>query len=50
MEKKVKVFYEAMNWELPLDKKNTLERFFQLTYMAKVLYIIQMVKTNNKIR
>ena len=28
MEKKIKVFYEAMNWELPVDKKNTLERFF----------------------
>ena len=26
--KKIKVFYEAMNWELPVDKKNTLERFF----------------------
>ena len=28
MEKKVKVFYEAMGWELPLNKINTLERFF----------------------
>ena len=28
MEKKVKVFYEALKWELPIDKKNTLERFF----------------------
>ena len=26
--KKIKVFYEAMNWELPVDKINTLERFF----------------------
>ena len=26
--KKIKVFYEALDWELPLDKKNTLERFF----------------------
>ena len=26
--KKIKVFYEAMNWELPVDKKNTLDRFF----------------------
>ena len=24
MEKKVKVFYEALKWELPIDKKNTL--------------------------
>ena len=28
MEKKVKVFYGALSWDLPLDKKNTLERFF----------------------
>ena len=26
--KKIKVFYEAMNWELPVDKINTLDRFF----------------------
>tara|TARA_B100001250_G_scaffold365975_1_gene347034 strand:+ start:1110 stop:3626 length:2517 start_codon:yes stop_codon:yes gene_type:complete len=28
LEKKVKVFYEALDWGLPLDKKNTLDRFF----------------------
>ena len=28
MEKKIRMFYEALNWELPVDKKNTLERFF----------------------
>ena len=27
MEKKIKMFYESMNWELPVDKINTLERF-----------------------
>ena len=26
--KKIKVFYEAMNWEEPMEKENTLERFF----------------------
>ncbi len=28
MEKKIKMFYEALSWELPVDKKNTLDRFF----------------------
>ncbi len=28
LEKKIKMFYEALDWNLPLDKKNTLERFF----------------------
>ena len=28
MEKKIKMFYEALNWDLPVDKQNTLERFF----------------------
>jgi DNA polymerase I len=26
--KKIKMFYEALGWEEPVDKKNTLERFF----------------------
>jgi len=26
--KKIKVFYEAMNWELPVDKKKYISRFF----------------------
>ena len=28
LNKKIKVFYQALNWPLPVDKKNTLERFF----------------------
>ena len=26
--KKIRMFYEALNWTLPVDKINTLERFF----------------------
>ena len=28
LEKKIRMFYEALNWEMPIDKINTLERFF----------------------
>ena len=28
LHKKIKMFYEALDWSLPIDKKNTLERFF----------------------
>jgi DNA polymerase elongation subunit (family B) len=28
LQKKIKMFYEALNWDLPVDKINTLERFF----------------------
>jgi len=28
LEKKIKMFYEALSWDLPVDKVNTLERFF----------------------
>jgi len=28
MEKKIKMFYESLSWSLPVDKANTLERFF----------------------
>ena len=28
LQKKIKMFYEALNWELPVDKINTLQRFF----------------------
>ena len=28
LEKKIKMFYEALSWDLPVDKINTLERFF----------------------
>ena len=28
MQKKIKMFYEALSWDLPVDKINTLERFF----------------------
>ena len=28
MEKKIKMFYESLDWELPVNKINTLERFF----------------------
>ena len=28
LEKKIKMFYEALKWDMPVDKQNTLERFF----------------------
>ena len=28
LEKKINLFYEAMEWSQPVDKQNTLERFF----------------------
>ena len=28
LSKKVKMFYEALQWDMPVDKKNTLDRFF----------------------
>ena len=28
LEKKIKMFYGALQWDMPVDKKNTLERFF----------------------
>ena len=28
LQKKIKMFYEALSWDMPVDKKNTLERFF----------------------
>jgi DNA polymerase elongation subunit (family B) len=28
LQKKIKVFYEALDWDMPVDKANTLERFF----------------------
>ena len=28
LQKKIKMFYEALSWDLPVDKINTLERFF----------------------
>ena len=28
MEKKIRMFYEALGWSLPINKINTLERFF----------------------
>jgi hypothetical protein len=28
LKKKIKMFYEALSWDLPVDKINTLERFF----------------------
>ena len=28
LNKKVKVFYDALKWEEPIEKENTLERFF----------------------
>ena len=27
LQKKIKMFYEALSWELPVDKKNTIARF-----------------------
>ena len=26
--KKIRMFYEALEWDMPVDKINTLERFF----------------------
>ena len=40
LEKKIRMFYEALQWDMPVNKINTLERFFQLTCMAKMYYII----------
>ena len=28
LEKKIRMFYEALDWDMPVDKINTLERFF----------------------
>jgi len=28
LQKKIRVFYEALDWDMPVDKANTLERFF----------------------
>ena len=28
LQKKIKMFYEALSWDMPVDKINTLERFF----------------------
>ncbi len=28
LEKKIRMFYEALQWDMPVDTKNTLERFF----------------------
>jgi len=28
LEKKIRMFYEALQWDMPIDKINTLERFF----------------------
>jgi len=28
LEKKIRMFYEALKWDMPVDEKNTLERFF----------------------
>ena len=28
LEKKIRMFYEALSWDMPVDKINTLERFF----------------------
>ena len=26
--KKIKMFYDALSWDMPIDKQNTVERFF----------------------
>ena len=28
LSKKIKMFYDAMSWDMPVDKKNTIEKFF----------------------
>ena len=28
LKKKISMFYDALEWSFPIDKKNTLERFF----------------------
>ena len=28
LEIKIRMFYEALKWDMPVDKANTLERFF----------------------
>ena len=26
--KKIRMFYDALSWDMPVDKENTVERFF----------------------
>ena len=28
LKKKIQMFYDAMSWDMPVDKKNSIERFF----------------------
>ena len=28
LSKKIKMFYDAMSWDMPVEKKNTIEKFF----------------------
>ena len=28
LNKKIQMFYEALSWDMPVDKANTIERFF----------------------
>ena len=28
LNKKIQMFYEALSWDMPVDKVNTIERFF----------------------
>ena len=28
LNKKIKMFYDAMSWDMPVEKKNTIEKFF----------------------
>tara|TARA_B100000214_G_scaffold106700_1_gene75066 strand:+ start:413 stop:523 length:111 start_codon:yes stop_codon:yes gene_type:complete len=28
LQKKIEMFYESLNWTLPMDKSSTIEKFF----------------------
>ena len=62
LEKRIRMFYEALNWEMPIDKINTLERFFKcgiilkhMTHHLKLQYsfgcmVIQKKKLENYLK
>ena len=39
LEKKIKMFYEALNWDMPVDKKNTLDRFLIRNIIFLTIFI-----------
>ena len=35
------MFYEALNWDMPVDKANTLEDFLKMTFIFKNIILKQ---------